>query len=74
MIFPEKIELEAYVNRTKSVSDLQILIKYVFLLYFPRELLMSFTNNFKKFINNSQGKYKRNECLINVCKSDKDLS
>ena len=28
---------------------------------------------FKKFINNSQGKYKRNECLINVCKSDKDL-
>jgi hypothetical protein len=30
--------------------------------------------NFKKFINNSRGKYKRNECLINVCKSDKDLS
>ena len=29
---------------------------------------------FKKFINNSRGKYKRNECLINVCKSDKDLS
>jgi hypothetical protein len=29
---------------------------------------------FKKFINNSGGKYKRNECLINVCKSDKDLS
>ena len=28
----------------------------------------------KKFINNSRGKYKRNECLINVCKSDKDLS
>jgi hypothetical protein len=28
---------------------------------------------FKKFIINSQGKYKRNECLINVCKSDKDL-
>jgi hypothetical protein len=25
-------------------------------------------------INNSRGKYKRNECLINVCKSDKDLS
>ena len=24
----------------------------------------------KKFINNSRGKYKRNECLINVCKSD----
>jgi hypothetical protein len=29
---------------------------------------------FKKFINNSRGKYKRNECLINVCKSDTDLS
>ena len=28
----------------------------------------------KKFINNSRGKYKRNECLINVCKSDKDSS
>jgi hypothetical protein len=27
----------------------------------------------KKFINNSRGKYKINECLINVCKSDKDL-
>ena len=25
------------------------------------------------FFNNSQGKYKRNECLINVYKSDKDL-
>ena len=22
----------------------------------------------------TRGKYKRNECLINVCKSDKDLS
>ena len=31
-------------------------------------------NNFKKLINNSRGKYKRNECLINVCKSDTDLS
>ena len=28
----------------------------------------------KKLINNSRGKYKRNECLINVCKSDTDLS
>jgi hypothetical protein len=27
-----------------------------------------------KNLNNSRGKYKRNECLINVCKSDKDLS
>jgi hypothetical protein len=32
------------------------------------------TNIFKKLINNSRGKYKRNECLINVCKSDTDLS
>jgi hypothetical protein len=31
-------------------------------------------NEFKKLINNSRGKYKRNECLINVCKSDTDLS
>ena len=29
---------------------------------------------FKKGINNSRVKYKRNECLINVCKSNKDLS
>jgi hypothetical protein len=29
---------------------------------------------FQKIINNSREKYKRNECLINVCKSDKDLS
>ncbi len=39
---------------------------------------ISYQNRFiyilKKFINNSRGKYKRNECLINVCKSDKDLS
>ena len=34
----------------------------------------SFIFVFKKIINNSRGKYKRNECLINVCKSDKDLS
>jgi hypothetical protein len=31
-------------------------------------------STFKKLINNSRGKYKRNECLINVCKSDTDLS
>ena len=29
----------------KSVSDLQTLIKHSFLLYFPRELLMSFLNS-----------------------------
>jgi hypothetical protein len=28
----------------------------------------------KKCINNSRGKYKINECLINVCKSDTHLS
>jgi hypothetical protein len=44
MIFPEKIELEAYVNQDKiCIRFTDILIKYVFLLYFPRELLMSFT-------------------------------
>jgi hypothetical protein len=29
---------------------------------------------FKKLINNSRAKHKINECLINVCKSDTDLS
>ncbi len=38
------------------------------------QTLLSFVLLLKKFINNSRGKYKRNECLINVCKSDKDLS
>jgi hypothetical protein len=38
------------------------------------ELLMSILTIFKKLINNSRGKYRRNECLNNVCKSDKDLS
>ena len=35
---------------------------------------INFIINLKKLINNSRGKYKRNECLINVCKSDTDLS
>jgi N-glycosylase/DNA lyase len=34
----------------------------------------SILTTFKKFLNNSRGKYERNECLINVCKSDKDSS
>ena len=37
-------------------------------------MIKSFLTNLKKLINNSRGKYKRNECLINVCKSDTDLS
>ena len=36
--------------------------------------LLMFYLVLKKLINNSRGKYKRNECLINVCKSDTDLS
>jgi hypothetical protein len=48
-----------YKNKRK-IHDTQTQHKKVFVL--------------KKFINNSRGKYKRNECLINVCKSDKDLS
>jgi hypothetical protein len=36
--------------------------------------IMQTVNDLKKLINNSRGKYKRNECLINVCKSDTDLS
>ena len=38
-----KIKAEIYVNQDKSLSDLQTLIKHSFLLYFPRELLMSFS-------------------------------
>jgi hypothetical protein len=37
-------------------------------------LFVNTVSIFKKFINNSRGKYKRKECLINVCKSDKDMS
>ena len=37
-------------------------------------ILESIITILKKLINNSRGKYKRNECLINVCKSDTDLS
>ena len=44
----------------------------------PNCILLHFANVtiqlLKKLINNSRGKYKRNECLINVCKSDTDLS
>jgi hypothetical protein len=36
------MKAKVYVNQDKSVSDLQTLIKHSFLLYFPRELLMSF--------------------------------
>jgi hypothetical protein len=36
--------------------------------------LNAILSSLKKLINNSRGKYKRNECLINVCKSDTDLS
>jgi hypothetical protein len=46
-------------------------------LYKGGHLLMKgdyILSNIKKLINNSRGKYKRNECLINVCKSDTDLS
>ena len=38
------------------------------------QAVMKFLSRLKKLINNSRGKYKRNECLINVCKSDTDLS
>jgi hypothetical protein len=51
-------------------SELKGIWQYIFLLFHCKELLKLF----KKLINNSRGKYKRNECLINVCKSDTDLS
>jgi hypothetical protein len=38
---PRKSKLKFNVNPDKSLSDLQTLIKHSFLLYFPRELLMS---------------------------------
>ena len=43
----------------------------LFVLHTGSSKFLSFL---KKLINNSRGKYKRNECLINVCKSDTDLS
>ena len=36
------MKAQVYVNQDKSLTDLQTLIKHSFLLYFPRELLMSF--------------------------------
>jgi hypothetical protein len=45
IILAEKITAEVYVNRDKSLSDLQTLIKHSFLFYFLHELLMSFLNN-----------------------------
>jgi hypothetical protein len=47
-LFNKPIYLSIYVDQDKSVSDLQTLIKYSFLLYFPRELLMSFLNVYKE--------------------------
>jgi hypothetical protein len=44
---------------------------YVLLFFIILRITLSII---KKLINNSRGKYKRNECLINVCKSDTDLS
>ena len=41
--FREKIERKVYVNQQNFVSDIQLLIKHVFLLCFLHELLM-FTN------------------------------
>ena len=43
MILGEKIEQKVYVNQQNCVSDIQLLIKDVFLLCFRHELLM-FTN------------------------------
>ena len=48
------------INRGKNVQKVKKINHHLSLL--------------KKLINNSRGKYKRNECLINVCKSDTDLS
>ncbi len=59
------------VGRNRIFSPLY-LIKTVLTAGFTRFYQALFI--LKKFINNSRGKYKRNECLINVCKSDKDLS
>ena len=45
MILGEKIERKVYVNQLNFVSDIQLLIKHVFLLVFPHELLMLQINN-----------------------------
>ena len=42
-ILGEKIERKVYVNQQNFVSDIQLLIKYSFLLSFLHELLMSIT-------------------------------
>jgi hypothetical protein len=44
------------------------------LLHILYEIMYRLILKIKKVINNSRGKYKRNECLINACKSDEDLS
>jgi hypothetical protein len=45
----EKIKAEVHVNQDKSLCDLQTLIKHLFLLYFPPELLMLFINAMAHF-------------------------
>jgi hypothetical protein len=52
----------------------RVAAEQVALAFIPMQHSLSIISNFKKIINNSRGKYKRNECLINVCKSDTDLS
>ena len=69
-------EADFHEGRAKKYTEnnfkkyLQNYIKYI-VLYELTKLTISII---KKLINNSRGKYKRNECLINVCKSDTDLS
>jgi hypothetical protein len=57
-------------SQARRKSRLKGIWQYKLSLSYLKEHL----KRFKKFINNSRGKYKRNECLINVCKSVKDLS
>ena len=65
------MKAEVYVNRDKSLSDLQTLIKHSILLYFPHELLMRFLKYVKKFAADLYPIYKLSPS-VRVCISDKD--
>ena len=63
-----RIESFAVIN-LRGVSTNKTIICFIAMQTYKELISM-----IKKLINNSRGKYKRNECLINVCKSDTDLS
>jgi hypothetical protein len=81
-----RIDIQLYQHSRWKLGKLEIVWKHSYfstqILVFPISTRIDITvyqhgkcfTFIKKLINNSRGKYKRNECLINVCKSDTDLS